>query len=476
MLHPLRILAAAMILALLPIAGRSAERKPNFILLIADDMACDDCGAYGHPTIRTPQLDRLAREGMRLERAFLTCSSCSPSRASIITGRYPHNTGAEQLHVPLPKEQITFVELLRKAGYWTAAAGKWHLGDAVKDRFDLVGEEQFDGGKNSGCERWVALLQQRPKDKPFFLWLASFHPHRPYLENAIPQPHDPKDVVVPPYLPDVPETHKELALYYDAISRLDGYVGQVRAELARQGILENTCILFLSDNGRPFPRCKTTVYDSGIKTPFLVRWPERVKAGTVCRSLVSSVDIAPTLLELAGLKPGPTFQGKSFARLLQDPTAHVREYVYAEHNKHNFDAHERAVRSERFGYIRNYYNDLPQTPPVDIIWGSTFQAMRRLRDLGKLTPAQRSVFVQPRPLEELYDTAADPHELHNLAGDPRYENVLNTLRWALKDWQRTTNDIMPKERSPDDPYDRETGKRLPLPRPLPAPGTGVKKP
>ena len=472
MTPPLRLLAAVLIAAgvtppTLPsppggegrVRGGAAEAKPNIVLILADDMAWDDCGAYGHPTIRTPHIDQLARGGLRFDRAFLTCSSCSPSRASILTGRYPHNTGAEQLHMPVPRGQVTFVELLRRAGYWTAAVGKWHLGNAVKDRFDLVREEQFEGGKNSGCERWVATLRERPKDKPFFLWLASFHPHRPYLENAIPNPHRPEDAVVPPYLPDVAETRKELALYYDAISRLDGYVGQVVTELGRQGVLQDTCILFLSDNGRPFPRCKNTVYDSGIQTPWLVHWPARVKAQTVCRSLVSSVDIAPTFLELAGVEPGPTFQGHSFVPLLKDPKATVREYVYAEHNKHNYEARERAVRSEQFKYIHNDYNDLPQTPPVDIIWGSTFQAMRRLRDMDRLTPAQRNVFMKPRPAAELYDTAADPHELHNLARDPRRAPVLHRLRGALQEWQRWTQDVRPKDRSPDDPYDRETGKR-----------------
>ncbi len=459
----LGFLAAVSIVAGSPTGGRAAAPKPNIVIILADDMGCDDCGAFGHKTIRTPHLDRLAREGMRFDRAFLTCSSCSPSRSSIITGRYPHATGAEQLHMPLPKEQVTFVALLRQSGYWTAAAGKWHLGNAVKDRFDLVREEPFEAGKYSGCERWVATLRERPKDRPFFLWLASFRPHRPHQENAVPDPHRPEDVVVPPCLPDIPPTRKELTLYYDAISQLDGYVGQVREELAKQGVLDDTCILFLSDNGRPFPRCKTTVYDSGIKTPLLIRWPARVKGGTVCHGLISSVDVAPTLLELAGMKPAPTFQGKSFASLLQDPKARVRDYVYAEHNKHNFDAHERAVRSEQFKYIRNSYDDLPHTPPVDIIWGDTFQAMRRLRDRDELTPLQRSAFLKPSPAEELYDTLADPDEAHNLVDDPRHGKMLNTLRGVLEEWRRSTNDVVPKQRSPDDPYDRETGAQLPQP-------------
>src|SRR5262249_6267824 len=141
----------------------------------------------------------------------------------------------------------------------------------------------------------------------------------------------------------------------------------------------------------------------------------------------------------------------------------------AEHNKHNYEARERAVRSEQFKYIHNDYNDLPQTPPVDIIWGGTFQAMRRLRDMDKLTPAQRSVFVKPRPAEELYDTAADPHELHNLAADPGHAPALQRWREALQEWQRWPQDVRPKERSPDDPYDRETGEKSSRPSRVPSP-------
>ncbi len=450
--------------------------RPNIVLLIADDMAWDDCGVYGHKTVRTPNIDKLASEGMRFNRAFLTASSCSPSRSSMITGRYPHSTGAQQLHWPLPPDQVTFVELLKKAGYWTAAAGKWHLGEAVKDRFDLVREAnpagfrlgrapgqpapQADASGKSGAGQWVSTLQARPKGKPFFLWLAAFDPHRDYEEGIIPNPHRPEDVVVPPYLPDVPETRKDLALYYDEIERLDGYVGQVLAELDRQGERDNTLVLFISDNGRPFPRAKTTLYDSGIKAPWIVRWPKEVKPGSVSNSLVSSVDIAPTFLEVAGLRPGPSFQGKSIVPTLRNPKAVIRDEVFAERDWHDFDDHARAVRSERYKYVRNYYPELPATPPADAVRSITFQAMRRLRDAGKLSPQQLVCFVKPRPSEELYDTETDPHEFHNLANDPRHVAVLNKLRKALAAWQRTTDDRLPQARTPDE-FDRETGTPLP---------------
>jgi arylsulfatase A-like enzyme len=449
---PLRLQAAA-----------EGGARPNIVLIIADDLGCEDCGPYGNPKVRTPNLDRLAREGMLFEKAFNACSSCSPSRSSIITGRYPHSTGAERLHMPLPAEQVTFVEKLKAAGYWTAQAGKWHLGPNVKNRFDSVneGDAAVDGVRpdHSGCTQWLPVLRSRPKDKPFFLWLASFDPHRPYSDGTLEVPHTPEQTRVPPYLPDAPATRKDLAQYYDEIERLDGYVGRVLAELAAQGVAESTAVFFITDNGRPFPRCKTSVYDSGIQSPLLVRWPQRVKAGSRTGSLVSTVDLANTFMELAGLPPVPSSQGVSFAAVLTAPEQPAREYVFLEHNWHDYTAYERGVRDLRFKYIRNFWPELPGTPPADAVSGPTFQAMRHLRDTGELTPAQMTCFVKPRASEELYDVAADPHELKNLAADPAYAQTLARLQSALGAWRQNTADAEPSPRPPDT-FDRETGQPL----------------
>jgi arylsulfatase A-like enzyme len=439
-------------------AEPSPHDRPSFIFIIADDVGRDDIGVYGHRSIRTPNFDRLAGQGLRLDRAFLTCSTCSPSRCSILTGRYPHATGAAEEHDPLPPPQATFVEALGRAGYYTASSGKWHLGDDAVRRFDRV--KRAIGGL-SGCENWVETLRERPKDRPFFLWLAANDAHRPFERLGSYPPYAPADVVVPPFLPDVPEVRADFALYYGEITRLDDYVGRVLAELERQGVAGNTLVLFLSDNGRPFPRCKVTVYDSGIKTAWIVRFPGRAKAGASCPGLVSAVDLAPTVLELAGLKPLTTVQGRSFAALLADPAAKIRDEVYAEQNWHDFAARKRAVRTERFKYIRNFHPDLPNTPPADTVRTLTFQAMRRLRDRGGLLPVHLDCFVRPRPAEELYDVEADPHELHNLASMPSHAPTLEALRAALARWRRETGDLEPPVRRPDE-YDRETGERLPV--------------
>lgn len=464
----LAIVFCALALALIQ---TTAAERPNVVLIIADDLGWEDSGPYGNRGVKTPSLDRLASQGLRFDNAILTCSSCSPSRSSIITCRYPHNTGAEQLHWPLPRTQITFVEKLKDAGYWTAAVGKWHLGDAVMDRFDVVGlwgtapvpksdGKKRSGGNPSGCEGWVPTLAERPTDKPFFLWLAAIDPHRDYAENTIEEPHRPEDVIVPPYFPDTPEVRADLARYYDEIARLDGFVGQVLDELDRQGVAENTVVLFMTDNGRPFPRCKTTVYDSGVKSPLIIRWPAKIKPGTTTESLVSSIDIGVTILDLAGIEATDLMQGRSFAKVLEDPTAEVRDYAFSEHNWHDFEARGRGVRDHQWKYIRNEYSDLPNTPPADAVRSPTYRTMRKLRDEGNLKPEQMTCFTKPLPEEELYDLTADPHELVNLAAEPQHAERLARMRAELNDWKQATNDVAPEERTPDE-FDREEGTPLP---------------
>lgn len=444
---------ALALFSLMSNAGYSKEvrtQHPNFIVFIADDMAWNDCGAYGHSKIRTPNIDRLAREGMRFDNAFLTCSSCSPSRSSLITGRYPHNTGARQLHQPLPGDQVTFVEMLKKSGYYTAAAGKWHLGNATIPKFDTV---------HAKMNVWVKTLAERPKDRPFFMWFAFSDPHRGYQKNTIPNPHSPETAVIPPFLPDRPAVRKDFAMYYDEITRLDGVVGRVLEELQAQGETDNTMVVFLSDNGRPFPRCKTTVYDSGVKTPWIVKWPGKVKPSTTTDSLISSIDLAPSVLKAAGLSPTSTFQGKSFLPILEDPEAEIQDEIFAEHNWHDFDDHGRAVRTAKYKYIRNYYTDIPNTPPADAVRSPTFQAMLELKDKNELTSVQLNCFQIPRPKEELYDLANDPYEMHNLAGEKSQAKTLAMMRKRLQNWESRTEDSVPEKRRPDE-FHRITGDRL----------------
>lgn len=447
---------------------------PNIILIIADDMAWDDCGAYGHPSIQTPNIDQLAKDGMLYHNAYVTASSCSPSRASIITGLFPHQTDAEQLHWPLPADKKTFVEELTKGGYWTAQAGKWHFGDFIKDRFDHIapvntagfvynakGEasQQQTKDDGSGCQQWLPTLQRRPKDKPFFLWLAAVDPHRAY-DDRTERVHQPEDVELPPYLPDNEEVRGDFVQYYDEVHRLDRYVGMVVDELEREGLSENTLVMFISDNGRPFPREKTTLYEGGIKTPWIVKWPSKIKAGTNSTALVSTIDIAPTFLKLADLPIDERLEGKDFSPTFSDPTTEIQSFVYAEDHWHDFEDYSRAILSKQFKYIRNFYPDLANTPSADALRSPTFQSMLRMRKSNGLSAAQLACFISPRPEEELYDLENDPFELHNLANDPAYEGQLSQLRAHMEEIRSSTEDMLPAERTFDE-FTRDTGKPLP---------------
>ena len=436
----------------------SADDRPNFIIFVADDMAWEDSGAYGHPSVRTPNIDRLAKEGVRFDRAYLTCSSCSPSRCSIMTGRYPHSTGAAELHLPLPADQTMMTKPLMDAGYWTAAVGKWHLGDAVTDQ---VNYQETSSPEKMG-EAWVAALRQRPREKPFFLWAAHSDPHRSYKPGAVDPPHTQQDVIVPPFFPDTPEVREDLALYYDEVSRFDRHIGDVLDELDQQGVSEDTFALVISDNGRPFPHCKTRVTIPGVRTPFVVRYPRGVRnPGTEVMQTISTVDIAPTVLSLAGLESLPSFQGRSFAAVLAGARIRVRPYAFAEHNWHDYRAFERAVHDTQFCYVRNWLPETPGTPPADAVRSPTFEVMKRMHADGTLTTSQQGCLETPRPEEFLYDAKEDPDCLTNLAADPSYAAVLDRMRLALDEWQKRTGDVFPGEAElTPDGFDRMTGKRL----------------
>lgn len=426
-------------------SSRKPEYKPNIVLLIADDLGDGDLGCYGHPTIRTENLDRLAGEGVRFTSAFVTTSSCSPSRTSMLTGRYPHATGAEDLHVPLPAGQVIFPAILAEHGYHTMYTGKLHLGPEGEKQF-----HQFDVGPiDRDSSRWKSFLAGRPKDRPFFLGIGFTDPHRPYNPGAISDPTDPSQVIVPPYLADTPETREDLALYYDYTVRMDRNTGELLAELDREGLADNTIVIFFSDNGMPFPRAKTSCYDSGIRTPLIVRWPGRIPAGIVSDSLASTVDLAPTILGILGIDIPTRMQGVDIKEMFFDPNREVRDYIHAERNWHNIDDHQRAVRDRRYKYIRNYYPRKMMPLASDLISSASYDSLLRLRDANMLTREQLRLFMVPRPGEELYDTEKDPYELTCLAGDPNYRYVLERMRTECDRWIATTEDVSPEKRMKD---------------------------
>ena len=234
---------------------------------------------------------------------------------------------------------------------------------------------------------------------------------------------------------------KDLTGYYHEVSRVDRYVGDVADELKRQGVFDNTMLIFIADNGRPFPRCKTRLYDSGIKTPMVMHFPKRAKPA-VNDGIVSVIDISATMLELAGVKKDPRIQGVSFARMLDDPKATTRDVAFAEHNWHVYQSHERMVRHGKWLYIRNSFPN-KQNLCVEAYIGGAGEELWAAHKAGTLTEAQKGLFRNPCPADELFDVSKDPMQLNDLAADPKHAEKLQQMRSLVDRWAKETGDTVP---------------------------------
>jgi N-sulfoglucosamine sulfohydrolase len=433
------------------LAQSPAAERPNIVVFVADDLGWSDTRVYGNNTIRTPNIDRLAHSGLRVVYAFGTSPQCSPSRISILTGEYPHATRTEDLHTPLPEGEKIVPAYLQGHGYFTGLMAKTHIGPA--------GERQFQWYSPETAAALPAFLDSAGT-RPFFLWVGFHDPHRPYKPGAITHLHAPSTVRMPPYLADTPETRADLALYYDATARMDQEIGRMLDELERRKLRESTLVIFLSDNGPPFPREKGTLYDPGTRTPLVFSWPGVIRAGSVFDlGLVSTVDLAPTILELAGAAVPETIQRRSFRSMLKDPGSYAgRTYVFSERNWHDCDEHQRAVRTTRFKLIRtDAYTELPLCITADIGASPSFLALRARAKAHRLTAAQSRLFESPRARLELYDLARDPWELRNVADEPRYAKEVRELAMVLQEWMEQTDDFPAAYRVRDDNTDRITG-------------------
>ena len=410
----------------------STSRRPNIVLIYVDDMGTE-LGCYGNPVIRTPNIDRIAEQGTRFERAYTVTPSCSASRAALLTGRYPHANGVKSLiqwhrrpdrHLyphriertqrhSLKRTETIIAQTLKKLGYTTGILGKWHVSvDPVTDwGFDEVWAEP---------EEFIA----KNKDKPFFYYHTLVHTHEPFW--ASPDfPYSPEEVVLPPYFSENPDLRKDLAVYYSAISNQDREIGRILDSLDREGIAGNTIVIFSSDNGPPYARAKATLYEWGIRTPLIVRYPDRLPHGQTTKALAATIDIYPTLLEILGEKVPDRIQGRSLWPVLTGARNEVREALFAELNCHGYYNPMRSVRQMQWKYIRNFD---PQVP---------FYTTKEKLGLGLL---KHPLAVPPRPEEELYNLDADPLEGKNLAADPGYAEQLQDMRGLLSGWMEETAD------------------------------------
>jgi N-sulfoglucosamine sulfohydrolase len=441
-----------MVAALLFVLGTAgAADRPNILWLTAEDMS-PNLGCYGDVQARTPRLDAFAREAVRYTHAFATAPVCSPSRSCLITGMFATSLGTQRLRseFPVPAEFGPFTAGLRQAGY--------HCSNNVKTDYNLRGEAAFIRAawdESSPTAHWRA----RKAGQPFFAIFnfmtthqsrTSVWPHDQFEKEVGSQlspgeRHDPKRMTLPPFYPDTAESRRAWARYYDCITRMDQQAGAILDQLAADDLAEDTVVFFYADHGMGMPRGKRCLQDSGLRVPLLIRFPKKWahlapgQPGTTSDRLVSFVDFAPTVLGLCGVKAPSHFQGIAF---LGPHAGTPPKFIHGARDRVDeaFDV-SRSVRESRWLYIRNFMPHLSWMQPEAYSDASTFrQEFKRLATTGQLAPGPLAYAAPRRALEELYDTAADPHQLHNLAAQPEHRAVLERMRAELRRWQLATRD------------------------------------
>ena len=440
----------------------SASGRPNILFVIADDWAYPHAGAYGDKTVRTPNFDKIARDGMLFTQAHSAAPSCTPSRAAILTGRPPHSLeeGAS-LHGFLPTKYETFPDTLEKNGYVVGYQQKgWGPGD-----FKAGGRQRNPAGPQ--FTSFPEFLKTVPADKPFSFWFGSFNPHRPYERDAGAKSGlTTNNVVVPAFWPDVPTVRTDILDYYHEVELFDGELGGLISALEQSGRAQNTIIVVTGDNGWPFPRGKANVYDAGSHQPLAVAWPGKTKAGTVNNDFVNLYDLAPTFLEIAGIKPSKQIFGRSIVPMLLGKKQGGRDKVFVERERHanvregDLSYPARAVRTKDFLYIRNLRPDRwPAGDPKmwkavgpfgDCDGSPSKELLLEKRDDPFYAPYFKLCF-EKRPAEELYDLKKDPYEIKNIAADRAYAAQKKKLRAALDKWMKQTED--PRATTDDDRFD-----------------------
>jgi N-sulfoglucosamine sulfohydrolase len=422
--------------------GASAATRPNFVIFIADDMSYYDIGCWGHPDVKTPNLDQLASEGMRLTRSYTPAPVCSPARMALYTGLYPIKNGGYPNHSAVHTGTKGMVHFLSDLGYRVGIVGKTMIAPEESFPFDQP-RSRTDQGKNENLD-FGAVKQYVTQDKaqPFCLVVASHQPHGPW-DQGDPSIYDPKKLTLPPYIVDTPETREDLARYLAEVTFLDGEVGRVMKILEQSGQAENTLVLFLSEQGSSFPGGKYNLYDVGIRAAAIARWPGKIKPGSESDALCSYVDVVPTFIEAAGGKPVPGLDGRSFLAVLTGKTNKHLDYVFAQSTSlgvkgvtHPYAI--RCVRDDRFKYIwnLNHENIFPCSRAAHSHTSSWVIKAKTDADARE----RLNRFLH-RPEVELYDLKNDPWEQNNIASDPAHQKTLARLRKQLDSWMREQGDL-----------------------------------
>lgn len=426
-----------------------AQKSPNIIVFIADDWS-KHAGVYGDKVIKTPNIDKIASQGLVFQNAFCAAPSCTPSRAAVLTGRYPHQLGeGGNLYGTLLAQYPNYAKILEKQGYHVGLERKgWGPG-----KYENGGYEHNPAGKE--YNNFVDFFSKRSENQPFCYWFGSHDPHRIYIKGSgVESGIDSSLVKVPAWLPNHAVIKADIADYYFEVQRFDREIGEIIEKLQISNELDNTLIIVTSDNGMPFPRAKATVYDSGSNIPLIISWKNGIKPNAQLQNtFVNLIDLAPTFLEVSGTAVPKEMSGKSLLPFLKNQSLKHREEVYLERERHantrkgNESYPVRAIRNKKFLYIRNFepelhpagdpekwysvgrYGDVDASPSKDLI----------LDNLKDFEFYFKRAFGK-RPAEELYDLSRDPNQLNNVINDKKYLKSLNILRSKLNEWMKSSQD------------------------------------
>lgn len=434
--------------------SRKPDDRPNILLILADDMTWRDSAPYGNPDVQTPNLSRLAEQGMTFHGMYTATAMCAPTRQQLYTGMYPVRNGAYPNHSQVYEGIKSLPHHLGKLGYRVGLTGKSHFGPPSSFPFQNVGNSGNINRKNLNA---IEDFIRKDSDEPFALVVASHQPHRPWNKGNQDE-YDPNDISVPSYLVDTPTTRRQLASYYAEISYMDQQIGKLLELIKEADQKENTLVIFSSEQGSFFPFAKWTCYENGLKTAFIARWPRKIAPDTKNYALVQYVDIVPTLLEVAGGDPETVrtgrpdangeigFDGRSFLPLLLGNKQHFRDYVYGIHTTLGIIGAEkpypiRSVSNGKYKLIRNMNSEAEFSNITKTERGN--ELINAWRKAGQNNPNifYRAWNYYNRPPIELYDLKTDPNELHNLAGVQQYNDIVKQLNRELEKWMLQQGDV-----------------------------------
>jgi len=424
----------------------AAAQKPNLILILADDCTKYDTELYGGQA-KTPNLMRLAKEGMIFTQCFQAAPSCSPTRHALYTAKYPVKTGAYPNHTFVKPGITSVVQWLKAAGYRAALSGKTHINPPEAFSFEYLAEESIPADRRIAANPDFAAVDKFlgdcvRTDTPFGLFLCSNEPHTPWNKGDA-SAYPPERLQLPPIFADTPATRTDFSKYLAEITTFDQQVGEALALIEKHGLRDNTVVIALTEQGNAFPYAKWTCYDAGLASGLVVRWPGRVKAGSTSDALVEYVDMLPTFFEAAGLSLPDDLDGQSFLPVLLGRASHHKDYVFALQTTRGIlfgsDYYGiRTVRDARYRYIVNLTPDATfKNWTTNQPWFKEWQTAAKADDDRA---ARLSENYQHRPAEELYDCTDDPWNQRNLISDPAQAKVIAVLRSQLAEWMEAQGD------------------------------------